>query len=77
MPEFSMRAHKPPGFLESEGHELVLINRNLMIFNEIDINWELFELALLLIALYFDPRITHTKVGRILILFNNKRALPD
>jgi|GEM_PF-1476834 len=59
-----MRANKSPGFLESEAHELMLINCNLMIFNEIDINWKLFELALILIALYFDPRITHTKVGR-------------
>ena len=38
-----------------------------MIFNEIDINWKLLELVLILIALYFDPRITHTKVGKALI----------
>lgn len=64
MHKFSMRANKPLGFLESEGHELVLINCNLMILNEMGINRKLFELALILFALYFDPRITHTKVGR-------------
>jgi len=72
MDKFSMRANKFPGFLESEAHELVLITCNLMIFNEIGINWKLFEPALLLIALYFDPRITHTKVGRtkkLLLIF--------
>jgi len=51
-----MRANKSPGFLESEAHESVLINCNLMIFNEIDINWMLFELPLIPIALYFNPR---------------------
>jgi len=37
-----------------------------MIFNEIDINRKLFELDLILIALY--PRITRTKVGRTIKL---------
>jgi len=35
-----------------------------MIFNEVGINRKIFELAVILIALYFDPKITHTKVGR-------------
>ena len=68
MPKFSMRANKSPVFLESEAHELALINCNLMMFNSIGINLKLFELALILIALYFDPRITHTKVKRTLLL---------
>jgi len=42
----------------------MLINSNLMIFNKIGINRKLFELALIPMALYFDPRITHKKVGR-------------
>ena len=57
-----MRANKSPGFLESEKHELALINCNLMIFNKIGINRKLFELVLILIALYFDHIITHMKV---------------
>ena len=61
-----MRANKSPGFLEFEAHELVLINCSLMILNEIGTNRKLFELALILIALYFDCEITHTKVGRTL-----------
>jgi hypothetical protein len=59
-----MRANKSPGFLECEAHDLALINCNLMMFNKIRINQKLFELALILIALYFDPRVIHTKVGR-------------
>jgi len=35
-----------------------------MIFNEIDINRKLFEPVFILIALYFDPGITHANVGR-------------
>jgi hypothetical protein len=33
-------------------------------FNEIGINRKLLEPALILIDLYFDPKIAHTKVGR-------------
>jgi len=59
-----MRAKKSSGFFEFEAHVLALINCHLMIFNEIGINGKLFELVLILITLYFDPKITHTKVGR-------------
>jgi len=67
--KFSIRANKSPRFLESEAHELVLINFNLMIFNEIGINRKLFEVALIFIALYFDPGITHRKVGRTSLFY--------
>jgi len=70
-----MRANKSPGFLESEAHELALINCDLMMFNKIDINRKLFELALILIALYFDPRITHTKVEEPFLKMNQGKIL--
>ena len=70
-----MRANKSASFLESEAHELALINCNLMILNEIGINRKLFKLVLVLIALYFDPRITHTKFGRTILKdFKRERA---
>jgi len=67
-----MRAKKSPAFLEAEAHVLVLINCNLMIFNEIGINRKLFEPALILIVLYYDPKITHRKVGKSIIFVTSK-----
>jgi len=67
-----MRAMKSPGFLEAEAHVLVLMNCNLMIFNETGINRKLFEPVLTLIALYFDGEITHTKAGRSIIFISSK-----
>jgi hypothetical protein len=64
MHKSSTRAKASPGFLESEVHVSALINCNLMMLNEVGINRKIFELAVILIALYFDPKITHTKVGR-------------
>jgi len=64
-----MPAMKLLSFLESEAHVLAIINCNLTIFNEIGINRKLFELALILIALYFDPKITHTKVRKTIFIF--------
>ena len=46
----------------------MLMNCNLMIFNETGINRKLFEPVLTLIALYFDREITHTKAEEALFL---------
>jgi len=67
-----MRAKKSPLLLEAEAHVLVLINCNLMIFNEPGINRKLFEPAIILIVLYFDPKITHTRLERSIILIISK-----
>jgi len=45
-----------------------------MIFNEIGINRKLFKPVLVLIALYFVPRITPTKVGRTLKFYIKKQG---
>jgi len=71
MYKFSMKAKKSPYFLECEAHVLALINFNLMIFNEIDIDREFFELTRILIAIYLDPKITNTKFGKHLILISS------
>jgi len=41
-----------------------------MIINEVGINRKLFKVTLIFIALYFNPEITPTKIGRTIIKNN-------
>ena len=68
-----MRAKKSSRFLESEAHVSALINCNLMGFNEMGFYRKLFKPVLILMALYFGPKINPTEVERLLIYISSKK----